>query len=150
MKLTHQKSVESSHEFELANEVALYTSMMESDPGKEKKSKLPWKRSKGRYTPSEEMDKVQQNMVQSLSRTSSWSSLYSANQKLDLEVYDHPANERIQNNLSASIMGQIRFNYIASFKKDKLDNDGDGKVDNSSEVLKINSSGIILTLQYNF
>ena len=27
---------------------------------------------------------------------------------------------------------------------------GDGKVDNSSEVLEINSSGIILTLQYNF
>ena len=60
------------------------------------------------------------------------------------------ADYRIQNNLSASIMGQIRFNYIASFKEDKLDNDGDGKVDNSSEVLEINSSGIILTLQYNF
>ena len=60
------------------------------------------------------------------------------------------ADYRIQNNLSASIMGQIRFNYVASFKKDKLDNDGDGKVDNSSEVLEINSSGIILTLQYNF
>jgi hypothetical protein len=60
------------------------------------------------------------------------------------------ADYRIQENLSASIMGQIRFNYVSSYKKDKVDNDGDGKIDNAGEVLDINSSGIILTLQYNF
>ncbi len=60
------------------------------------------------------------------------------------------ADYRIQDNLSAAIMGQIRFNYVPSYKKDKVDNDGDGKIDNASEVLDINSSGIILTLQYNF
>ena len=47
-------------------------------------------------------------------------------------------------------MSQIRLNYIPSFKKDNLDNDGDGQVDNANEVLEINSTGIILTLQYNF
>lgn len=60
------------------------------------------------------------------------------------------ADYRIQENLSASIMGQIRFNYVSSYKKDKVDNDGDGKIDNAGEVLDLNSSGIILTLQYNF
>ena len=60
------------------------------------------------------------------------------------------ADYRIQENLSAAIMGQIRFNYVPSYKNDKVDNDRDGKVDNAGEVLDINSSGIILTLQYNF
>ena len=60
------------------------------------------------------------------------------------------ADYRINKNLSATFMSQIRLNYIPSFKKDNLDNDGDGQVDNANEVLKINSTGIILTLQYNF
>lgn len=60
------------------------------------------------------------------------------------------ADYRIRNNLSASLISQIRLNYIPSYKKDKLDNDGDGKVDNAGEDLEINSAGIILTLQYNF
>jgi hypothetical protein len=47
-------------------------------------------------------------------------------------------------------MSQIRLNYIPSYKKDNLDNDSDGKVDNASEVIDVNSTGIILTLQYNF
>ena len=60
------------------------------------------------------------------------------------------ADYRIRNNLSASIMSQVRLNYIPSFKKDNLDNDGDGKVDNAAEILEINSWSIILTLQSNF
>ncbi|MBT3478738.1 MAG: hypothetical protein HOA15_03530 [Candidatus Marinimicrobia bacterium] len=60
------------------------------------------------------------------------------------------ADYRIRNNLSASIVSQIRLNYVPSFKKDEVDNDGDGKVDNAGEVLDINSMGIILNLQYNF
>ncbi|MBT4371210.1 MAG: hypothetical protein HOD10_00255, partial [Candidatus Marinimicrobia bacterium] len=60
------------------------------------------------------------------------------------------ADYRIRNNLSASIVSQIRLNYVPSFKKDKVDNDGDGKVDNAGEVLDVNSMGIILNLQYNF
>ncbi|MEA1882023.1 MAG: hypothetical protein U9N31_06435 [Candidatus Marinimicrobia bacterium] len=60
------------------------------------------------------------------------------------------ADYRIRNNLSASIISQVRLNYIPSFKKDKIDNDDDGKVDNGGEVLELNSVGIILTLQYNF
>ena len=60
------------------------------------------------------------------------------------------ADYRIRNNLTASIMSQFRLNYIPSYKKDKLDNDGNGKVDNAGEVMEINSAGIILTLQYNF
>ena len=60
------------------------------------------------------------------------------------------ADYRIGDNLSASIISQIRLNYIPSFKKDKQDNDGDGKVDNAGEILEINSAGVIMTLQYNF
>ena len=53
-------------------------------------------------------------------------------------------------NLSAALMSHIRLNYIPSYKKDNLDNDSDGKVDNASEVIDVNSTGIIFTLQYNF
>ena len=60
------------------------------------------------------------------------------------------ADYKIRNNLTASIMSQFRLNYIPSYKKDKLDNDGNGKVDNAGEVMEINSAGIILTVQYNF
>ena len=60
------------------------------------------------------------------------------------------ADYQIRNNLTASIMSQFRLNYIPSYKKDKLDNDGNGKVDNAGEVMEINSAGIILTVQYNF
>jgi hypothetical protein len=47
-------------------------------------------------------------------------------------------------------MSHIRLNYIPSYKKDNIDNDSDGKEDNASEVIDVNSTGIILTLQYNF
>ena len=57
---------------------------------------------------------------------------------------------RLQENLTASIMSQVRFNYTPDFKKDKLDNDGDGKIDNSDEVFNINSMGLIFNVQYNF
>ena len=57
---------------------------------------------------------------------------------------------RIQENLTASITSQVRFNYRPSFNKDKLDNDGDGQIDNSGEVFDMNSLGIILNIQYNF
>ena len=57
---------------------------------------------------------------------------------------------RFQDNVTASIMSQVRFNYAPDFKRDELDNDGDGKVDNSGEVFNINSMGIIINLQYNF
>lgn len=60
------------------------------------------------------------------------------------------ADYRINENLSAALMSQIRLNYIPSYKKDNIDNDSDGKVDNASEVIDVNSTGIILTLQYNF
>jgi hypothetical protein len=60
------------------------------------------------------------------------------------------ADYQIRNNLTASVMSQFRLNYIPSYKKDKLDNDGNGKVDNAGEVVEINSAGIILTLRYNF
>ena len=57
---------------------------------------------------------------------------------------------RFQENLTASIMSQVRFNYTPDFKKDELDNDGDGTIDNSGEVFNINSMGIIFNVQYNF
>ena len=57
---------------------------------------------------------------------------------------------RFQENLTASIMSQVRFNYVPDFKKDELDNDGDGKIDNPGEVFNINSMGIIFNVQYNF
>ena len=57
---------------------------------------------------------------------------------------------RFQENLTASIMSQVRFNYTPDFKKDELDNDRDGKIDNSGEVFNINSMGIIFNVQYNF
>ena len=57
---------------------------------------------------------------------------------------------RFQENLTASIMSQVRFNYFPDFKDDKLDNNGDGKIDNSEEVFNINSIGIIFNVQYNF
>ncbi len=57
---------------------------------------------------------------------------------------------RFQENLTASIMSQVRFNYTPGFKKDGLDNDRDGKIDNSGEVFNINSMGIIFNVQYNF
>lgn len=60
------------------------------------------------------------------------------------------ADYSFRDNLSASIMGQIRFNYSQNYKDDGIDNDRDGEIDNSDELLFINSSGIILTLQYNF
>ena len=60
------------------------------------------------------------------------------------------AEYRIRHNLSASIMSQVRLNYVPSFKKDKIDNNGDGQVDEAGELIEINSIGIILNLQYNF
>ena len=66
---------------ELANEVSMLTTILDggdSAADKKSKSKLPWKKNKGRYTPSEELERVEQSVVTSLSRTSSWSSLYSA------------------------------------------------------------------------
>ena len=60
------------------------------------------------------------------------------------------AEYRIRYNLSASIMSQVRLNYVPSFKKDKIDNNGNGQVDETGESVKINSIGIILNLQYKF
>jgi hypothetical protein len=60
------------------------------------------------------------------------------------------ADYRINENLSAALMSHIRLNYIPSYKKDNLDNDSDGKADNANEVIDVNSTGIIFTLQYNF
>jgi len=57
---------------------------------------------------------------------------------------------RLQENLTASMMSQVRFNYFPDFKEDNLDNDGDGKIDNSGEAFNINSIGIIFNVQYNF
>ena len=57
---------------------------------------------------------------------------------------------RLHENLTASMMSQVRFNYTPDFKEDKLDNDGDGKIDNSGEGFNINSIGIIFNVQYNF
>ena len=47
------------------------------DTPKHKKSKLPWKKNKGRYTPNEELERIKLNILQSNSRSPSWNSLYS-------------------------------------------------------------------------
>ena len=60
------------------------------------------------------------------------------------------AEYRIRYNLSASIMSQVRLNYVPSFKNDEIDNNGNGQVDEAGESVEINSIGIILNLQYKF
>ena len=68
-------------ELDLDQEISEYSSIMEDidfdSTGSKKKSKLPWKKSKGRFTPTKEMDKISSKMG-SLSRSSSRTSLASS------------------------------------------------------------------------
>ncbi len=56
----------------------------------------------------------------------------------------------IVENLILSINGSLRFNNTEFNEIDKIDNDGDGKVDESGENFSMNSSGLNLTLGYRF
>ena len=66
-----------------SSEVAYFNGFMDDvhfDAKDKKKSKLPWKKNKGRYTPTKEIEKQMQQMNKGLrsdSRTGSWSSLNS-------------------------------------------------------------------------
>ena len=68
-------------ELDLDQEISEYSSIMEDidfdSTRSKKKSKLPWKKSKGRFTPTKEMEKISSKMG-SLSRSSSRTSLASS------------------------------------------------------------------------
>lgn len=64
-----------SSEIELAHEIGYYNKLYEDiNASKMKKSKKPWKRNKGYYTPSEEVEKVQTQLMQRSSSTQSLAS----------------------------------------------------------------------------
>ncbi|MFQ6612223.1 MAG: hypothetical protein ACE5D2_03870 [Fidelibacterota bacterium] len=52
--------------------------------------------------------------------------------------------------LVTSLLGNFRINSIPSYNSDKIDNDQDGKIDESGEAIEINTSSIFLTFRYNF
>ena len=56
----------------------------------------------------------------------------------------------ILNNLTFNAKSNIRFSRVPGNEKDEIDNDKDGKVDNSGEVWSTNSSGLLLSLGYRF
>ena len=62
---------------ETASMASMAMDDIDFDTPKQKKSKLRWKRNKGKYTPSEEFERKKLNILQSNSRSSSWSSLHS-------------------------------------------------------------------------
>ena len=56
----------------------------------------------------------------------------------------------IISNLILSVKSNIRLNRIKANKDDGLDNDNDGKVDNSGEIWSTSNSGIVFSLNYRF
>ncbi len=53
-------------------------------------------------------------------------------------------------NLTLSANGSIRMNYAKGNDSDGLDNDNNGKIDDTGENLSINNSGFYMTLGYRF
>ena len=54
------------------------------------------------------------------------------------------------NNLVFSVKSNIRFNRVKANKDDGIDNDNDGKVDNSGEIWSTSNSGLVFSLNYRF
>ena len=54
------------------------------------------------------------------------------------------------NNLILSIKSNIRLNRMKANDSDGIDNDGDGKVDNSGEIWSTSNSGTMVSLNYRF
>ncbi len=57
---------------------------------------------------------------------------------------------RIRQNLLTVFSGTFMVNRFPSYNADEIDNDGNGKVDEAGESLQVNTTGIILTIKYNF
>ncbi|MFQ6614319.1 MAG: hypothetical protein ACE5D1_05700, partial [Fidelibacterota bacterium] len=53
-------------------------------------------------------------------------------------------------NLVASLSLNLQMSQVPSYRKDQLDNDGDGKTDELFEPWSINTSGLFLNLNYSF
>ena len=89
-------SVSSNNDTDINEEVAMITSALEESSGndgqKGGRPKLPWKKNKGRYTPSEEIEKAQMQAVKNASQKSHWSSLYLAS-KAKQELPNHRADD---------------------------------------------------------
>ena len=56
----------------------------------------------------------------------------------------------IFNSLVLNAKGNIRFTHAPENKNDEIDNDNDGKVDNTGEEWSTNSSGLMISLGYRF
>ena len=56
----------------------------------------------------------------------------------------------IINNMVFSAKSNIRFNRIKANKDDGIDNDNDGKVDNSGEIWSTSNSGMVFSINYRF
>ncbi|MEE8437337.1 MAG: hypothetical protein V3S22_03250, partial [Candidatus Neomarinimicrobiota bacterium] len=57
---------------------------------------------------------------------------------------------KISNNLSANINFTFLLNIFPDFSSDGLDNDDNGKIDDSGETYEINATGLFFTVKYNF
>ena len=53
-------------------------------------------------------------------------------------------------NLIFSIKGNIRMNRVLANKEDGIDNDEDGKIDNSGEIWSTSNSGLVFSINYRF
>ena len=56
----------------------------------------------------------------------------------------------IISNLVFSAKSNIRLNRVKANKDDGIDNDNDGKVDNSGEIWSTSNSGLVFSLNYRF
>jgi hypothetical protein len=56
----------------------------------------------------------------------------------------------IINNMVFSAKSNIRFNRIKANKDDGIDNDNDGKIDNSGEIWSTSNSGMVFSINYRF
>jgi len=56
----------------------------------------------------------------------------------------------IISNMVFSAKGNMRLNRIKANKDDGIDNDNDGKVDNSGEIWSTSNSGIVFSINYKF
>lgn len=53
-------------------------------------------------------------------------------------------------NLVANLSGTFLLNFFPDYKSDGIDNNSNGETDETGEYLEVNTSGIILTIKYNF
>ena len=56
----------------------------------------------------------------------------------------------IISNMVFSAKSNVRLNRIKANKDDGIDNDNDGKVDNSGEIWSTSNSGIVFSINYKF